>query len=372
MKIAMLGLKGLPAVHGGVERHVEELGARLAQRGHEVTAFCRKAYTEQPGEHRGIRLLLSPTIHTKHLDATVHTLLGGFKAAFSEFDLIHYHAIGPASMCFIPRVFGKPVIATVHALDFKREKWSPFAKWALRRAEGATLFFAGRVIVVSKDLAERYSGKKTPVTYIPNGVPKPEKLEAKEITEKWGLTKGEYLFWAGRFVPEKEIQTLIDAFTMCKTDMKLVLAGGVSHADRYIEQIKEKAEADPRIILPGFVSGDLLAELFSNAAGYVLPSTLEGLPVALLEAMSYGLPCIASDIGPNLEVGRATAGEVVRFFKMRDTEGLAEELQALMDHPEEFEKMGLAGAEHVTAEYDWAAIAEKTEKEYEALLAGRR
>ncbi len=368
MKIAMLGLKGLPGIHGGVEKHVEELGSRLVKQGHEVTVFCRKSYTDKIGDYNGMKLLYAPTIHTKHLDATIHTILGGVKGSFSDFDLIHYHAIGPASISFIPRLFGKPVIATVHSLDFLRDKWSAGAKWMLKRAEDATFLFANRIIVVSRQLEERYKGKYKSVRYIPNGVAAPEIFPPKIITDKWRLKGGDYLFWAGRFSPEKGVHYLVDAFTELDIDCKLVLAGGVNHTEKYMGELKAKIEKDNRIITTGFLEGQPLYELFSNARVFVLPSEHEGLPVALLEAMSYGIPALVSDIPPCREVGDTAERQYVNFFNSGDIRDLSEKLLDMVLSPEKDMDRGKAGMKHVLNTYSWDKIAMQTEEEYKLLL----
>ena len=368
MKIAMLGLKGLPGIHGGVEKHVEQLGERLALRGHEVTVFCRKFYTPSTQNYRGMELVLSPTLHTKHLDATVHTLLGGVKAGLGSCDLVHYHGIGPASMSFLARALGKPVVATVHSLDYLRDKWSPFAKWALRRAESATLLFANRVIAVSRLLAQRYQNSNTPVTYIPNGVSRPHRVAPDRIKQQWGLEGRDYFFWAGRFSPEKGLHLLIEAFKGLDTDFRLVVAGGGNHTEDYVRQITAAIQSDPRILAPGFISGDLLNELYTNAVAFVLPSLHEGMPVSLLEAMSYGTPCIASDIGPCRELGTVNGQPVMDFFTPNDPASLATALRGVLAESSDRQRQVEIAQQHVLDEYHWDAIARKVELEYEAVL----
>ena len=371
LKVAMLGLKGLPGMHGGVEKHVEELGARLADRGHRIDVYCRKFYTPSFADLRGMHLVPAPTIHTKHLDATIHTLLGGIKAGLSDCDLVHYHAIGPSSMSFIARMLGKPVIATIHSQDYLRDKWSPAAKWMLRRAESATLFFAGRVIAVSRGLADRYAASKTPVAFIPNGVTPPVRRAPNMIRAQFGLTGKDYLFWAGRFSPEKGVHYLVDAFHSLDTDMKLVLAGGVNHTENYVANLTKVIDDDPRIITPGFVTGELLDELYSNAAAFVLPSEHEGMPVALLEAISYGLPCIASDIAPCREVQLSGCGQAMICFAPRNTDSLRDVLRDFTTDPGCMDEQAEQGRERVLVDYAWDAIAERVEAEYFKLLEKR-
>jgi glycosyltransferase involved in cell wall biosynthesis len=371
MKIAMLGLKGLPAVHGGVERHVEQLGARLAAKGHRVTVYCRRAYTPAAGEYEGMQLALAPTIHTKHLDATIHTLTAGFAAAMSDADLVHYHAIGPGSMAFISRMFAKPVITTIHSLDFLRDKWSPPAKWALRMAEKATLAFANRTIVVSRQLANRYEGRRTPVTYIPNGVSPPNFCEPDEIAQKWGLAKGDYLLWTGRFSPEKGVHTLVDAFSRRDWPIKLVLAGGGNHTEKYVRELMVKIDKDDRIIAPGFVTGKVLDELYTNAAGFILPSLHEGLPVSMLEAMSFGLPCVTSDIPPCREIADGPPQAAI-YFEPENTAALADQIERLLNDKTLGRQIGRQGQGVVLSDYNWDSIADQTEAQYEILLGGRK
>ena len=366
MKVAMLGLKGLPGIHGGVEKHVEELGARLADRGHDVTVFCRKFYTPEEGMYRGMKMVLAPTIHSKHLDATVHTLIGGFSAAFQDFDLIHYHAIGPSSMSLIPRAFGKPVIATIHSLDFLRDKWNPAVKWALKRAEQATLLFAKRVIVVSRLLEQRYHNSKTPIAYIPNGVQTPVKREPGWI-HSLGVQGDDYILYVGRISPEKGPHYLAEAFSQIETDKKLILVGGTSHTDDYLNQVRSFAEKDQRIIMPGYVSGEKLDELYTNASLFVLPSEHEGLPVALLEAMSFGVPCISSDIPQCREVAQSMIG----YFQARNPKALADALIYFLSRPDGLKQGAALAEKHVLEHYHWDTVAKQVETEYEALLGAK-
>lgn len=367
MKIAMIGQKGLPGIHGGVEKHVEELGARLVAKGHEVTVYCRKAYTPRPGFYRGMKIVLTPTIHTKHLDATIHTITSGLHASFGDYDVIHYHGIGPSSMSLIPRLFGKKVVATIHSLDYLRDKWGVFAKWALRQSEKLTLIFADRVITVSRNLKKGHADSKTPVTYIPNGVPTPEKINPGYISETLGLSGGDYLLWVGRFSPEKGVHYLIDAFREIDTDLRLVLAGGGNHTDSYVQEQMAKIVEDPRIIAPGFLDSEKISELYSNAAGFILPSEHEGLPVAMLEAMSFGVPTLAADILPCREIASAGDEELAVFFAPRDKTDLVKKLQALLNDYENWKPMGEKAQRHVLAHYNWDAVADRVEEQYEAL-----
>jgi glycosyltransferase involved in cell wall biosynthesis len=371
MKIVMLGLKGLPGIHGGVEKHVEQLGSRLAARGHDVRVYCRKAYTPEPGRYMGMNLQLSPTIHTKHLDATVHTFLAGFKAGFSDADLVHFHGIGPASMAWIARILGKPVVSTIHSQDYLRDKWNPAVKWALRRAESATLALSNRVIVVSRILKERYRKHASKVDYIPNGVSTPQTGNQEIIRDRWGLEPGRYVLWVGRISPEKGPHYLVEAFAKLDTELKLVLAGGTSHTDEYLRQVRDSAEKDSRVVMTDYVTGDSLDGLYANAAAFVLPSEHEGLPVALLEAMSYGVPCLAAGIAPCKEVGCSEGEDLISYFEPRNPNSLAANLDSILKDMVEHKQRAERAAVHVLQTYGWDSVAEAVEKQYLRALEGR-
>lgn len=368
MHIAMLGLKGLPGTFGGVERHVQELGAHLVRRGHRVTAYVRRFYTPEEIEVEGVQTKLLPTIHTKHLDASVHTFLGAFHAGFGPYDVVHFHAIGPAAFSPITRLLGKPVVSTIHRLDYLSDKWNPVAKWALRRAERMTVTAANRVITVSRNMAARHQGKRTPVTYIPNGVNVPELKPPVAIKEKWGLSGGDYALYVGRISPEKGLHDLVRAYRQVPGERRLVIVGGTSHTDRYVTDLQK--DADERTLFVGYQEGDTLTELYGNAAAFVLPSYIEGLPVVMLEAWSYGLPSLVSNIEPCTEVG-GEEGKLCRYFTAGRVDELAAALTDLLDDPQA-RKMGSAAREQVREHFGWENIAERTEKEYRLACGGGR
>ncbi|MDP8224074.1 MAG: glycosyltransferase family 4 protein [Candidatus Lernaella stagnicola] len=364
MRVAMLGLKGLPGTFGGVERHVERLGAELVKRGHEVVAYVRPFYTPEPIVCDGVQTRLLPTIHSKHLDATVHTFLGAWHAGLSNFDIVHFHGMGPAAFAPIARLLGRRVVVTLHSLDFRRDKWGRFAKWALRQSEAVAVAAGHRVICVSAAIAARHRLDK--VVHIPNGVGAAMALPPRLIREKWNLQGGDYVLFAGRVSPEKGVHHLVKAYRNVPGDLRLVIAGGTSHTDRYVEDL-EKAK-DARTLLVGYQDGDTLAELFSNAAAFVLPSDHEGMPVALLEAWSYGLPALASDIEACREVG-GEPGELCWYFAPGDTAALAAQLTDLLAAVDRRE-MAERARRHVLDRYGWDAIAERVEEQYRLAGAG--
>ncbi len=365
MRVAMLGLKGLPGTFGGVERHVEELGAALVARGHEVTAYVRPFYTPEEITCRGVRTKLLPTIHGKHLDATVHSFLGAWHAGLSDFDVVHFHGMGPAAFSPITRLLGRRIVTTIHSLDFRRDKWGGFAKWVLRQSERVAVGSAHRVICVSRAIAARHALPK--VVHIPNGVGRPRPLPPKLITEKWGLTGGDYVLYAGRISPEKGVHHLVRAYRKVPGDRRLVIAGGSSHTDRYLADLA--AEKDDRTLLVGYREGDALAELFTNAAAFVLPSDYEGMPVALLEAWAYGLPALASGIEPCREIG-GEDGDRCRYFTPGDADDLAAQLTGLLADGAARD-MGERAKKHAQATYGWDAIAARVEEQYRVAVERR-
>lgn len=365
MKIGVIGQKGIPSRAGGVEIHVEEIASRLADNGNDVTVYCRKSYCEEIKEtHKGINLVYIPSLNTKHLDAITYTFLASIDAVRKNYDIVHYHALGPSLLSFIPRLFGKKVVCTVHGLDWKREKWGKIAKKALKLGELATAKFPHKTISVSESINRYYNDTyKNDTIYIPNGVDDKKFVEAKEIIEKYSLNTGDYILFLARLVPEKGAHYLIDAFNQIDTDKKLVIAGGSSHTDEYVNTLKEKTKNNPNIIMTGFVKGRILDELFSNAYMYVLPSEIEGLPISLLEAMSYGQCCLVSDIEENIDVIK----EFGYSFKNKDVSSLKNMLQDLLNNPEKVELVRNTVKDYVQGEYNWDIVANKTEQAYESL-----
>lgn len=365
MKIGVIGQKGIPSRAGGVEIHVEEVASRLADNGNDVTVYCRKSYCEEIKDtHKGINLVYIPSLNTKHLDAITYTFLASIDAVRKNYDIVHYHALGPSLLSFIPRMFGKKVVCTVHGLDWKREKWGKIAKKALKLGELATAKFPHKTISVSESINRYYNETyKNDTVYIPNGVDDKQFVEAKEIIENYSINKGEYILFLARLVPEKGVHYLIDAFNQIDTDKKLVIAGGSSHTDDYVSMLKEKTKSNPNIIMTGFVKGRILDELFSNAYMYILPSEIEGLPISLLEAMSYGQCCLVSDIEENMDVIK----EFGYSFKNKDVSSLKNQLQDLLNNPDKVNKVRNVVKDYVKEEYNWDIVANKTEEVYELL-----
>jgi glycosyltransferase involved in cell wall biosynthesis len=374
--IAFIGQRGVPATIGGIEHHVEEIGARLVARGHDVTVYTRANYvSNHVTEYRGMRVRYIPTAPTKHLEALVHSGLSTAVAMMpgpNHADILHYHAIGPSVFTPLPRALtSRGVVLTVHGLDYDRDKWGVGARTALRSAGWISAHVPHATITVSKNLADFYLRRYGRVAhYIPNGVAAPVDRPPRLIDERFGLRGRDYALFLGRLVPEKAPDLLLRAFHTVDTSSRLVIAGGSSFTDRYVQQLEALAARDPRVLMVGTVQGELLQELYSNAALFVLPSRLEGLPLTLLEAASYRLPLVASDIPPHREI-IGDDGPGGRMFPSGDENALAAALtETLEDLDAAFAGARLLG-DRVTGDYDWDRATDATEAVYATVL-GRR
>ena len=365
LNIAMLGHKRIPSREGGIEIVVEELSTRMVKLGHSVTCFNRSGHhvsgKEFDGrsikEYKGVKLKPVITINRKGLAAMTSSFFGAICAAFGKYDVVHFHAEGPCAMLWLPKLFGKRCIATIHGIDWQRAKWGGFASKYIKFGEKVAAKYADEIIVLSKGVKEYFRkeyGRET--RFIPNGVNRPVIKKAETIKEKYGLDKDEYILYLGRLVPEKGITYLIEAFKGIKTDKKLVIAGGSSDTDVFSQELKKLAEGDNRIVFTGFVQGQLLEELYSNAYIYCLPSDLEGMPLSLLEAMSYGNCCLVSDID---ECASVIEDKGV-VFRRADTEDLREKLEWLIGYEEKVEKYKAEAAEFICSKYNWDDVVEET------------
>ena len=363
----MIGQKGIPAHHGGVERAVEELAAVLVEHGHEVTVFNRRERRgEQPREHRGIRLIPVRATRGKYSGNLTQSLTGTLRCLGSRYDVVHFHAMGPCLWAPLARFGGKAaVVATIQGRDDQRAKWGLAAKTSLRSAAWMSAHVPHEVIVVSEQLASAYADEFQRSTHhIPNGVtPVTVEEGASDVLERFDLAGQQYILNVGRLVPEKAMDQAIEAFRLVDTDARLVIVGGSSHTTAFVERLTELAAQDERVILTGPVYGDDSRALFASAAAYVMPSLLEGLPLALLEASSCGLPLIVSDIQPHLEVvGADAVGR--RVFATGDVEDMARAIRQTLDELPDSAEACRTFQQHVTEEYSWERIASLTESVY--------
>jgi glycosyltransferase involved in cell wall biosynthesis len=364
VKIAMIGQKGIPATYGGIERHVEEISSRLISRGHEVTVYCRMHYTRLRGHHRGVHLIRHPSIKTKHLDAISHCTLASVDSIFRGYDIVHFHALGPSILSWLPRLAGKKSVVTVHGLDWQREKWGRFARWFLRMCEKPAYRFPDRTIVVSRTLQEHFRVQhRTEPAFIPNGTPIPKPVRPNKL-RRYGLDPQRFILFVGRMVPEKGCHYLVEAFNQIDTDLKLVLAGGSSFSDGYVDKLKRACNGNRRIVMMDYVYGDLLDELWSNAYLVVHPSVLEGLSIALLEAMSFGKCVLVSDIPENLEVVEDCAVP----FRSKDIQDLRSKIEHLLAHPDVVTSYERRCGAHIRQNYSWEVVVDSLERLYRELL----
>lgn len=365
LNIAMLGQKHVPSREGGVEIVVEELSTRMVQRGHDVTCYNRKGHhisgkefdSKKLREYKGVKLKSVFTINRKGLAAMSSSLFASIKVALGRYDVVHYHAEGPCGMLWIPRLFGKRCIATIHGIDWQRAKWNGFATKYIRFGERIAAKCADEIIVLSRHVQDYfYETYNRKTVFIPNGVNKPEIKEADLIKDRWGLEKDDYILFLGRLVPEKGITYLLKAFRGGHTDKKLVISGGSSDTEDFEKELRKLAEDDERIIFTGFTEGQELEELYSNAYIYVLPSDLEGMPLSLLEAMSYGNCCLTSDIPECTEVVEDKAV----IFKKGDIEDLRAKLRYLSDNPDIVQRYKETASDFICNKYNWEDIVDKT------------
>ena len=369
LKIAMIGHKRIPSREGGVEIVVDELSTRMVKLGCRVDAYNRygkhtagKKFDQRRGKYyHGIRLITIPTPKSSSLNAIVYSFFAALRALFGRYDVIHFHAEGPCIMLLIPKLFGIRVVATIHGLDWQRSKWGNFASDMLKLGEKIAAKYADEVIVLSRNMQDYFLenyGRKT--HFIPNGITRPQIRKAELIRERYGLEKDGYILFLARIVPEKGLHYLIEAFYQMKTDKKLVIAGGSSHSHAYMEQIREMASRDERILMTDFVHGQCLEELYSNAYLFVLPSDVEGMALTLLEAMSFGNCCLVSDIKENTEV----VEEHAVTFRKGDVEDLKRKLSGLLNAPERVEAIRRESQEFICAKYNWDEVVAETLKLY--------
>jgi glycosyltransferase involved in cell wall biosynthesis len=369
MKIAMIGHKRVPSREGGVEIVVEELSTRLVKLGHSVDIYNRKGKNVQDKtadsekkhikEYKGTKILTIPTINKKGLDALIYSFFATIVSLFKKYDCIHYHAEGSCVMLPIQHLFKKRIVVTIHGLDWQRSKWGGFATKYIKFGEKMAVKYADEIIVLSENVQKYFKETYNRETkFIPNGVNKPTIKEPNIIKEKYGLYKDSYILFLARIVPEKGLHYLIEAFNQLKTDKKLVVAGGASHTNDYLDTIKNEAEKNKNIIMTGFVQDKELQELYSNCYLYVLPSDVEGMPISLLEAMSYGKNCLVSNIEENTQVTEKYATS----FEKGNVQDLKEKLEDCLNGKNRKDEEEISN--YILEKYNWDDVVEKTEKLY--------
>ena len=368
-RIALLGFRGFPNVQGGVERHAEHLAVTLVELGCDVLVIGRSPYKQLESETEWkcvkIKWLWAP--RSKSLEAIVHTLFGVLYLSIRRPDVLHIQAIGPALLTPLARILGLRVVMTHHGPDYDRQKWGMFAKLVLRLGEALGVKWSNKCIVISNGIKKLVNEKyKRDTVLIPNGVVVPAECFTDHLLERYGLKKHRYIIMVSRLVPEKRHHDAIEAFRMADLEgWKFVLVGGSDHPDQYSQELLEYASQIENVVCTGIKVGKELHELFSHAGMFILSSTHEGLPIAMLEALSYGLPVIASDIPANREVGLAEES----YYPVGDAVELAAKINEVAGKKYS-EKESRKRKDWVAARYDWRRIAEQTVGVYESLIPG--
>ena len=358
LRIAFIGGRGVIGRYSGVEGYYEEVGRRLATAGHEITVYCRSYFTPEQSKHNGMALVRLPAARSKHFDTPLHTLYSTVHALFRPYDIVHYHALGPALFSAIPRLAGKKTAVTVQGLDWQRKKWGSLASAVLRMGEKSAIWCPDVTMVVSRSLHSYFRDRYGAETrYVANGAMLRDRWPARKIRD-WGLEPEYYILFLGRFSPEKNCHLLIEAYEGIDTAVKLVLAGGSNCSDSYSRELAR--HASPQILLREYVSGDLFEELLTNAMLFVLPSDMEGLSLALLEAMGAGLCVLASDIPENRELVSGAG----YLFKPGDVADLGKMMRLLTRDNQLRKAAGEAAKRRIQEQYQWSNIAAQIEHVY--------
>ena len=363
MKIAIIGHKRIPSNEGGIEKGVEQHAVRMVQRGNDVTVYNRGGHNvfgkefdgKKLKDYKGIKIVTIPTVKGAAC-VPIYSFLATIHAAISRYDCVSYRASGSCAMIPLAKLFGLRVVASLHGIDSQRDKWGGFASKYLEFGERMAATKADVCLVLSKNM-KQYIDTKYEVNSVlfANGIDKPENHNVDIIKDKYGLEKDSYILSLGRIVPEKGLQYLIKAFKNCKTDKKLVIAGGSESNKDYYNQLLALADGDERIVFTGYVYGQEVQELYSNSYIFALPSNLEGMANALLEAMSYGNCCLISDIPENTEV----VGKYAEWFEKGNVKDLYSKLQYLLNNENIVKEYKAKAASYILSRYDWDKVVDQ-------------
>jgi glycosyltransferase involved in cell wall biosynthesis len=368
MKISYVALKGMP-LGGGIEKYTEEIGSRLVKKGHKITVYAMRHYGAKDGDYKGMEIKTIPTIKSKSLEKICASFIATIiETIANNSDIIHFHAFGPSVFSIIPKLVGRKVIVQGHGIEWKRSKWGTVGKMFLKLTEIPSIIIPHKVTVVSKT-QQKYLKYKYGVdsVYIPTGVNYPVILKPDWIKKNYGLEGNDYILFAARLVREKGAHYLIEAYNCLNTDKKLVIAGDAQYEEKYKKELRKLAGDNKNIIFTGFVTGNLLYELFSNCYFFVLPSEIEGLPTALLEAMSYGNCCLVSNIEENMEALNGYGFS----FKNMDVSDLSLKMKLLLEKPELVESVKEKAKRYVLSNFSWDSIADKFENLYKEVLEAK-
>ncbi len=363
MKIAIIGHKHIPSSEGGIEKGVEMHAVRMVARGHTVLAYNRgskhafKQDDDSRGlrNYRGVRIVTVPTTSGKAC-VPIYSFLATLHAALSRCDVVSYRASGSCAMIPLAKLLGLHCVASLHGIDSQRDKWGSFASRYLEFGERMAAKRADVCLVLSQSAKEYIKARYgTDAVRFANGITEPQRLKPRQIAERFGLKEDGYILSLGRLVPEKGIHDLIAAFHRCDTGKKLVIVGGAEAKSGYLDELKAMASGDERILFTGYLEGSILGELYSNAYLFVLPSYLEGMSNALLEAMSYGCCCLVSDIPENTEVVEDHAA----CFQKGNVDDLCAQLQALLSDPSRVQAYRQTAAPFILERFDWDRVVDQ-------------
>lgn len=365
--IYVFGVRGFPDVQGGAEKHCEQLYIRLVKLGCRVTVFTRKPYVplwKNMPEWQGVRLIHLWSPMFKGVEAAFHSFLATIVCLIRRPEVVHIHNMGPALMTGLLKLVGLKVIVTYHSINYHHQKWGRFAKAILKLGERLGCRYADQIITISEGIKKHVKRKFNRDAYlIHNGVEIIEPTRKTDYIEDIGLTPNKYCLTVGRLVPEKGLDDLISAFSSLQTDWKLAIAGDAYHKTSYSRRLKSQAANNSNIVITGFIGGDSLNEIYSQAGLFVLPSYYEGFPIVTLEALSYGLPVLLSNIAPNKEIGL----DENRYFPVGDKEALAERLDYWMKNGSLSREEQIRQIKMVRQKYDWDDIAEQVLQVYKSI-----
>jgi glycosyltransferase involved in cell wall biosynthesis len=375
LRIAAIGLRGLPSGYSGLERAAESLYAELARRGHAITVYCRVEYLDgRTGAHRGIALRRAPAVRTRALDTVSHAAASVAHAIWrGGCDVVHFHALAPALLAPVCRHAGVPTVTTVQGLDWQRAKWRSLGARVLRRAERTMVRNVERVIVVSRDLQAYFARTYGRVTdLVANAIEPPaERGVDQAVLGRFGLEPSGYVLFVARLVPEKRVEDLLAAFRRVDTPCRLAIVGEGGYTDGYVARLRTATAGDPRVVFTGFQSGETLDALFRSARVYVLPSELEGQPMSLLECMAYGVPAVVSDIPPHRELLADLPGYDL-FFPPRDVHALADRLARSLAGIAQYRAVASRARRVLDGSHSVRVVADATERVLGEAAAGRR
>jgi glycosyltransferase involved in cell wall biosynthesis len=362
-KIAVVGIRGIPATYGGIEKHCEMLYPIMVKNGFYITVYARSYYCKgNDTEFQGVKIKKVPVINIKGFESFMHSFLTTVIATFSDADIIHFHAQGPAIFSWIPRIFTpwKMICFTCNGIDKDREKWGKVGKFILTLGEIASAKFPHCKIGVSEDLKNYYEKKYKIIMHkVYNGISVCERLELNNC-QRFDIEPDKYFMFVGRLVPEKAPETLIKAFKQVETNKKLLIVGGSAGNPEYVKQLKELASDDKRIIFTYYIYGDELKELYSNAFAYISSSRLEGLPLTILEAMSFSLPVILSNIPPHMEIINQ-GYDVGTSFEVDNIESCKKSIERILNLPhEQIQEMKISSKKLVKDIFDWEKVGIQT------------